>query len=632
VCGIAGFAGRDDPLAVQAVARMVSALGHRGPDDRDVTRLPGAVLGHTRLSIIDLASGHQPLATADRRYTITFNGEIYNYRDLRRQLEAGGFPFRTHSDTEVLLAAYCTWGTRAFARLNGMYACVIWDAMERRLVALRDRTGKKPFYYVLLADGSMAFASEVKALLASGLVRGRASVGKIDAYLALGYLPPDRSIYQDIEVLPAAASLSWSGGRGEVERYWTPRIVASGSIAEQEAAAEIRRRVDDAVRRRMIADVPIGAFLSGGLDSTTVVTLMARHSPQPIKTFSVGFGTHINELPGAGAVARHLGTEHHEIQVDLRVGELLASMAAIYDEPLADSSSIPTFVVSRFAREHVKVVLTGDGGDELFGGYEWWYRPLAASERLTKGQAAHACMRFATRLLSIGQRLGLPLGPALRSLWESRRLFELAREHPDLWERQRANATRFSASLRRSLWKEQHRPLVQTPPAAQCPGDVRGMNRAFWFDVTSYLPGDILVKLDRASMAVGLEARCPLLDPELIEFALSLPASLKLRGDAGKYVFKKAFESSWPEAVKTKAKHGFGGPEAAWLRRADVRPMVERVVSGADSPLSRWFCMDELRARTLAHYESQSGFTPSQLWSLLTLGLWAERWQSQTAA
>jgi asparagine synthase (glutamine-hydrolysing) len=606
---------------------MVSALLHRGPDDRDVKPLEGAVLGHTRLSIIDLASGHQPLSSKDGRYWITFNGEIYNYRQLRAELRASGTEFQTNSDTEVLLAAYRQWGTGAFARLNGMYACVVWDNATRRLLALRDRAGKKPFYYALLRDGSMLFASEAKALLRSGLVTAGVDPAAVDAYLALGYLPPDRSVFRDVRVLPAASYLTWQAGRIETSRYWQPKLVADDSIGEVAAVEELRRRVDQAVERRMIADVPIGAFLSGGLDSTTVVTLMARHSSEPIKTFSVGFGQLIDELPAARAVARQVGSEHHEIQVDLDVGELLRRMADIYDEPLADSSCIPTFVVSRFAREKVKVVLTGDGGDELFAGYEWWYRPLAESERLPKGELSYGALRIATRLLAMGLRLGLPVGHALGELWERRRLIDLVRAHPDLWARQRANATRFPSDLRRSLWREEFRDVVGVPAAAECPVEVTGMNRAFWFDLASYLPGDILVKMDRASMAVGLEARCPLLDPDLIEYALSLPMSLKLRGEEGKYVFKRAFFDLWPETTRTKGKHGFGGPEAAWLRRDDVRSIVEQVVTSSDSPLGSWFDLDEIRSRARSHYSSRTGFSSSQLWSLLTLGLWLERWQ-----
>jgi asparagine synthase (glutamine-hydrolysing) len=605
---------------------MVEALRHRGPDDQGIKPLAAAVLGHTRLSIIDLTSGHQPLSTADDRYWITFNGEIYNYLPLREELSRAGYRFRTTSDTEVLLAAYQTWDIAAFDRLNGMYAFAIWDNETRRLVALRDRTGKKPFYYCTLADGSLLFASEVKALLKSGLVERRVDMAMVDAYLALGYVPPDRTIFRDIKVLPPASHLTWRAGELKSGSYWRPDLVASESITETEAVEELRRLVDAAVARRMIADVPVGAFLSGGLDSTTVVTLMSRRSAAPVKTFSVGFGNLINELPYAGAVARQLNTEHHEIQVDLEVGELVDRMAGIFDEPLADSSSIPTYVVSRFAAENVKVVLTGDGGDELFAGYEWWYRPLVKSEQLPTSRLAYNLLRVAIRGAVIANRMALPVGGTVTQLWERRRLHEMAAEHPDLWARQRANVTRFPAALRRTLWASKFQDLVREPPATACPSDVTGLNRALWFDISMYLPGDILVKVDRAAMAVGLEARCPLLDPELITFALKLPTSLKLNGNEGKYIFKRAFTDLWPEEIKRRRKHGFGAPEAAWLRRDDVRAIVERVVTGANSPLGDWFDLQEVRSRVKPHYSEQRGFSSAQMWSLLTLGLWRERW------
>ena len=479
--GIAGIAGREDPAAVNAVASMVAGAAHRGPDDQGVKPLAGAILGHTRLSIIDLNTGHQPLGTPDGRYWITFNGEIYNYRELRAELQAAGYGFQTHSDTEALIAAYSQWGTEAFARLNGMYACVIWDSQERRLLALRERLYReKPFHYSLLADGSLLFASETKALRASGLLALHVELARVDSYLALGYVPPDRSIFQEVNILPAGSYLTWHMGRAETSSYWQPTFIANESIAENEAIEELRRRVDLAVARRLVADVSVGALLSGGLDSTTVVTSMAAHSSGPVKTFSVGFGNLINELPAAGALAGKLRTDHHEIQVDLQVGELLTQMAGIYDEPLSDPLSIPTYVVSRFAAENIKVVLTGCGGDELFAGHDGWYRPLVASEHMPKGDLAYATLRLATRLTAIGARLGLPVKDTLQNLWERRQLTDMRRAYPDSMGAAPRKCDALSGQTPGGDLEKEYRDIVRIPPAPRCSSRVIGMNRAFW--------------------------------------------------------------------------------------------------------------------------------------------------------
>jgi asparagine synthase (glutamine-hydrolysing) len=624
MCGIAGLVGPFDPRLASKVEAMVAALRHRGPDDKGVEVLDGAVLGHARLSIIDLVTGHQPMSSADGRYWIVFNGEIYNFRELRAELESSGHVFRTTSDTEVLLTRAAVSGPAGLGGLNGMFAFALWDAWEHRLLAARDRLGKKPFYYALLPDGSLAFASEPKALLRSGLVRGRIALATLDAYLALGYVPPEQSAYADVQVLPPAHWMEWQGGRVTRGSYWVPRLQEDEALDEEEAARELRRLVSEAVRARMVADVPIGAFLSGGLDSSTVVALMQRESAQPVRTFGVGFGDLIDELPYAAAVAGAEGTEHHELQMNLPVGELLQEAARVWDEPLADSSNLPTLVVSRFARERVKVVLTGDGGDEMFGGYDWWYRPLEESGRLSSGPVAYGALRAATRALGLLVRLGAPLGDHLKEAWEKRALVERARAYPDLHDRHLAQITRFPKELRRRLWRDGVlRPAP--PPVTALPGDVQGMNRAFWLDLTAYLPGDILVKVDRASMAVGLETRCPLLDPAVVEFALSLPVRLKRRAGQGKQVFRRAFAELWPEAVRRRSKHGFGGPEATWLRRKDVRALVARVLRPS-GPLSHLLNGQELTSRCDAFYHDGRGFSPSQLWTLLSLGLWLEEW------
>ncbi|HLF22837.1 MAG TPA: asparagine synthase (glutamine-hydrolyzing), partial [Burkholderiales bacterium] len=348
---------------------MVGALRHRGPDARGVMRLPGCQLGHTRLSIIDLASGAQPMRDESGRYAITFNGEIYNYREMRDELAALGHRFNTQSDTEVIMRAFAEWGESCLRRFRGMYAFAIWDDREQQLFAARDRFGEKPLYYARMPDGTLLLASEIRSLLASGLLVPRLSLEAVDAFLAFGYVPPDRTVYQNVQTLPPGHCLHWKGGELTVKRYWYPQFNPQ-PISLDDAAERMRELLAQAVRRQMVADVPVGAFLSGGHDSSTVVALMQQHTKVPVKTFSVGFGSYINELPYARSVAAMYGTEHHEIDLGApAVGPMLERMAAVYDEPFRDPSHIPTYLISEYARKYVKVVLTGDGADELFGGY-----------------------------------------------------------------------------------------------------------------------------------------------------------------------------------------------------------------------------------------------------------------------
>ena len=350
---------------------MTSCLAHRGPDAFGTVNVQGARLGHRRLSIIDLGGGAQPMADPTERFWITFNGEIYNFRELRAILEAQGRRFRTHSDTEVLLEAYLAFGEQAPQHLNGQYAFAIWDQQERKLFAARDRLGEKPLYWARTGDGHLLIASEIKSLLASGLIQPKLDPVAVDAFLTLLYVPPDRTIYENIHTLLPAHAMAWQGGQVRQWCYWQPKY-STGDIKDpREAIAEVARLIEQAVHRQMVADVPVGAFLSGGLDSSTIVAYMSRHSTGPVQTFSVGFEDLIDELPYARQVAELYHTDHHELQMSMPLGELLDQMVSVYDEPFADSSNIPTYMVAQYARRSVKVVLSGDGGDELFGGYHW---------------------------------------------------------------------------------------------------------------------------------------------------------------------------------------------------------------------------------------------------------------------
>jgi asparagine synthase (glutamine-hydrolysing) len=604
MCGISLVVGAPAASAGGAVERMIQALAHRGPDARDVLQGPACVFGHTRLSVIDLDTGAQPMRDESGRYAIVFNGEIYNYRSLRCELMKEGVRFRTEADTEVVLAAYLRWGVAALNRFRGMFAFAVWDGVERTLFLARDLFGEKPLYLAELPGGLVA-ASEIKALVRSGLVPADLNLEAVDAYLAFGYVPPAMAIYRGIRPLPPGHLAWWRDGRLTIERYWAPAFVPRDRPLGA-AVEELQTLLARAVERQMVSDVPLGAFLSGGLDSSTIVALMHRHSAGPVKTFSVGFGEEINELPYAAVVAKEYGTEHHEVDLGTPpVADLLERMASVYDEPFADSSSIPTYLLAGFARQHVKVVLSGDGGDELFGGYGW-YPLLALSERLRGTLLEWVVLRTASRLLrervALLHRRSVAVGLAAR--W------------PEMWSRALNNQVYLSSRHRASLWARAGDGMgLPRAVANGAPADsVTGLNRAFHFDLTTYLPGDILVKVDRASMAHGLEVRVPFLDRDLAEFALSLPPSFKADTTRTKILLRHACEPYWPEAVRRRGKHGFGAPYRRWLRRPDVRELTGHVFR-ASGPLR------DLLPGTPRSPSPDSYAT----WILLTLGLWLDR-------
>jgi asparagine synthase (glutamine-hydrolysing) len=601
MCGIAVVVGVDD--AAVCVEKMLDAIAHRGPDARAHAQMGPCALGHARLSIIDLATGDQPMADAHGRYWITFNGEIYNYRELRHELVARGHDFRTQSDTEVILEAYAEWGTGCLDRFRGMFALAIWDSVERTLFAARDLFGEKPLYYASGDGGSFAAASEIGAVLAAGTVRPQLGIEAVDAFLTFGFVPPDRTIFTNVATLPPAHYLVWKEGRTETVRYWKP-LLDSRPITMDAAAERLRELIEQAVQRQMVADVPVGAFLSGGLDSSTIVAMMQQHSGIPVKTFSVGFGDVINELPYARAVARRYGTEHHELDLGTPdVAALLERMVDVYGEPFGDTSHIPTYLVSQFARRYVKVVLSGDGGDELLGGY-WWHTVLAQAGRIPSSFALWAVLRITSKLLR-GRNKAL----------QSRAVAAgYAARWPDAWLADINSHVVFGAGQRRRLWGRDVIPY--SPGDYYRPGDdIQGVDRGFFFDLMQYLPGDILVKVDRAAMAHGLETRAPFLDRDLAEFALSLPAALKVDGRRGKLVLREACERYWPEELHGRGKQGFGSPVGQWLRFPEVEALVRRV-TGRGSRLR-----ELLRGRV----DLVAAGLDYRAWILMTLGLWLER-------
>ena len=615
MCGIAAIISRRGEIPEGAIERAIGALRHRGPDGEGSVRFPHCHLGHTRLSIIDLEGGKQPMTDESKRYWIVFNGEIYNYRELRARLDKAGVFFATQSDTEVILRGYIHYGKEVVNHLNGQFAFLIWDTLEGQAFLGRDRLGEKPLFWAESNEGDLIVASDIKAMVRTGMLVPRLDRLSIYAYLALVYIPPDRTVYDNVYPLKPGHWMAWHRGSCEIARYWRPKYGTHTGIELDEAVGEIRRLTAEAVRRQMVADVPVGAFLSGGLDSSTVVAMMAQSSPRRISTFSVGFGDLINELPFARAVAQHYGTDHHEIQMDIPVGEMLETMALVYDEPFADSSNIPMYLMSRFARDHLKVALSGDGADEIFGGYEW-YLPLLRDEITPSNRRARTILginAFAQRLCHrVGWATEQEKGNAIQQYWMAR----AKNTYPDFWDRHVANRTRTSA------WKGLKHGQDPSDQVSEIlydgfrpSGGVAGMDRATDFDINCYLPGDILVKVDRAAMAHGLETRAPFLDVDLVQFVLGLPAQLRFAPKGLKHLLREACQELWPPMIGSRSKQGFGAPIAHWLQRDDVRALISRVSDRAH-PLAA------LLPKATAIFRGRDF---QAAWSVLCLGLWLEK-------
>jgi asparagine synthase (glutamine-hydrolysing) len=627
MCGIAGilYADRQGPVDPAALKAMADAVAHRGPDAEGFLVEPGLGLAHRRLSIIDLAGGDQPIGNEDGSVQVVFNGEIYNYRELRAGLEARGHRFRTRSDTEVLVHLYEEVGDRLVDRLRGMFAFALWDRGARRLVLARDRLGIKPLY--VYRDGEkLLFGSEAKAVLAyPGFGRG-VDAAALEGYLAYGMVAGPRSIFRGIEKLPPAHVLSVDPGAwGRApRRYWALRIEADPGPTAGQWAEEVRGKLEEAARLHLVADVPVGAFLSGGIDSSALVAVCSGQARGPLRTFSIGFGeASFDELPHAREVARRYGTRHAEEVVTPDAAGLLDELSGFYDEPFADPSAIPTYLVSRLARRSVKVVISGDGGDEAFGGYARYAHDLGEASlrrrlpvwfrRAVLGPVARAWpkadwlprrLRAKTRLTN----LALDAGPAYANT--------LALCRPPL--RRRLMAPDLAAGL------NGHDPgqLIRDGFGAAPPGDaLAGMIAA---DVAVTLPDDFLVKVDRASMAHGLEVRPPLLDHELLELAARIPSDLKVRGGETKWVLKQACRDRLPDSILNRPKHGFDLPIDAWLR-GPLRAMFEDVVLAPGARVAG--LIDQARARELySAHRSRVSRQGETLWGLLVLARWADRY------
>jgi asparagine synthase (glutamine-hydrolysing) len=584
MCGIAGFFDSREGAPVDgALLRcMTDSLLHRGPDASGFFEAPGVGLGHRRLSIIDLSGGQQPLFNEDGSVVVVYNGEIYNFQALTRELEALGHRFSTRSDTEVIVHGWEEWGPAVVERFRGMFAFALWDQNQETLFLARDRLGIKPLYYSLLADGTLLFGSELKALLQHPALPRRLDPQAVEDYFAFGYIPDPKTIYRDVRKLAPGHVLTLRRGeeRLRVRQYWDLAFEPDHSIGEAEAMAELEERLREAVEIRMIAEVPLGAFLSGGVDSSSVVAFMAAKSAKPVNTCSIGFGVaSFDESRFAEEVARHCATRHHSRQVEPDSFDLLNQLAGFYDEPFADSSAMPTYQVCRLARERVTVALSGDGGDEVFAGYRR-YRWHAYEERVR--QMLPQGLR--APLFGLAGQVYPKMDWAPKSLRAKSTFQALARSSASAYFH---SVSTLSDGLRRQLYSDRLRrdlqdyearllleAIMQGAPAEE------PLDKAIYADFKTYLPGDILTKVDRTSMATSLEVRVPILDHHLVEWVARLPLSLRLAGREGKYILKRTMEKALPREVLYREKMGFAVPLAKWFRGPLKERMRKQLLSG----------------------------------------------------
>ncbi len=596
---------------------MTDALVHRGPDAHGRYLAPGIGLGVRRLKIIDLITGDQPISNEDGSVITVFNGEIYNFLELRDELARLGHTFRTRSDTEVIVHAYEEFGDDFVSRLRGMFAIALWDIRQRRLVLVRDRLGKKPLVYAHLR-GELVFGSELQAIVTCVAVPRTLDDGALGDYLAYGYVGAPATIYSAVRKLPPGHVLVWSEGAVAVSRYWAPRFGPKRQIAEADALEELERRLDEAVRLRLISDVPLGALLSGGVDSSLVVALMAAHIQGPIRTFSIGFeDAGYDELAHARRVARRYGADHHELVVRPDAAAILPDLVRHYGEPYADSSAVPTYYVSKLAKAHVTVALNGDGGDELFGGYDR-YRAMLLAERLRSFPASHFLFGLAAAVargkVGLGTRAGARAERFLRfgALSAPERYASWVGAIPP---GQIADLLRPELASRVAAAR-----VVSVERTYAAFADLGPVDRLIATDMGTYLPDDLLVKVDIASMANSLETRSPLLDNEVVEFAGTLPEDLKLRGSQQKYLLRRLARRFVPAENLDRPKMGFGVPVGRWLR-GGLKELASEALLGERARSRGYFRSDAVRGLWDQHQSGRMDRSAS-LWTLLMLELW----------
>ncbi|MCL2635421.1 MAG: amidotransferase 1, exosortase A system-associated [Betaproteobacteria bacterium] len=619
MCGITGIfdtrGKRDIDRAV--LHRMNESQFHRGPDEGGLHLEPGVGLGHRRLSIIDLATGQQPLYNEDNSVCIVFNGEIYNFQELIPELQALGHLFHTRSDTEVIVHAWEAWGERCVDRFRGMFAFALWDRNRETLFLARDRLGVKPLFYALLDDGTFLFGSELKSLLAHGGLKRDIDPCAVEEYFALGYVAEPRTIFRQAKKLPPASALLLRRGQplGQPRPYWDVRFSLDNPLGDDEARAELRHRLEESIKLRMISEVPLGAFLSGGVDSSAVVAIMAGLSTSPVNTCSIGFSDPaFNESEFARMVADRYRTNHHLDRVESDDFDLIDTLARLYDEPYADSSAIPTYRVCQLARQHVTVALSGDGGDESFGGYRR-YRLHLMEERMRSALP----LGFRRPLFGALGRL-YPKADWAPRMFRAKTTFEgMARDAVEAYFH---SVSILRAPMRQRLFSQGFKAALGGYDAFQVFADHASRAETDdplaliqYLDLKTYLIGDINTKVDRASMAHSLEVREPLMDHKLIEWLATLPSSLKIQGGEGKYLLKKTMEPLLPNEVLYRPKMGFSVPLARWFR-GPLKARVQEAILGPRLADTGWFDRRYLEELVRDHNNGRRDYSAS-IWTLL---------------
>jgi asparagine synthase (glutamine-hydrolysing) len=630
MCGIAGFFGPEENFDSTErrvlVKRMCDIIEHRGPDDEGFYVQGGVALGMRRLSIIDLVTGHQPISNEDGSIWIVFNGEIYNFFELRDDLVARGHIFQTQTDTEAIIHLYEEMGEACVERLRGMFGFAIWDRRERKLFLARDRVGKKPLHYSLAGD-TLIFGSEIKSILQHPEVAREVNIDAISDFLSFGYVPDPQTAFRGITKLPPGHTLTFKDGRLSTRCYWDfGNQQSDESDAPQDEryyVERLRELIAESVKLRLVSDVPLGAFLSGGIDSSTIVAMMARQMDRPVKTFSIGFSeSSFDELHHARITARHFNTDHHEFVVTPDVCKIVEDIVWHHDEPFGDVSSIPTYMVSKMAREHVTVVLSGDGGDELFAGYE---RYLVDQDR----RVFERIPGFIRRNLMLRASRVLPRAVYGKNFLRNVSLEGDARYVDSLsYFDEDAKQELLSTEIRRVLGgrdsSESFRQLLTVPRSAE------HIERLLYLDSKTYLPGDILTKVDRMSMAHSIEARVPLLDHKLIEFVQTIPSTLKLRGRLTKHILKQAVRGLVPDQIIDRPKQGFGVPIAKWLNN-ELRDMLHDTLTDSRTRQRGYFNQQAVKAILDEHARGRRD-NSRHLWGLLTLELWQRTFIDGNAA